>query len=633
MKTLRYGAVIVSRFVCGTLWPNTYDDIQEAVVSALRSASQDVVALPYGEKWPVDRIPIVLGAHNFGTGTLYDRTVAPPAGAILYDLEQPSEEYIAAIAKAYRMLGARLVWSWSEWMTRELRLRGVSVQHVPFGCVPEMRRPRVLVMKEDIDVFFYGHLTPRRQFIIDACKKAGLRVESSGDCWGVEKDSLVQRSKIVLNLRKSPGVGEIEAVRLAYLIANGKCVVSEIAAGADRFNGVVEFADIEDIPQRCVEFLRSGEWEVVGAKALAMSKSEKLKFTIPGVNMHDSVMSWLSKKTMELSLRSSAPVLEVGSYNVNGSAREFFERQEDYVGVDVAAGPGVDQVVSPVALPFKEGGFAVVVSTEMLEHAAFPALTLVEMRRVLQPGGVLLLTTRSEGFPHHNPPDYHRYSPGQMRDMLKWLGFERVAVEVDSDPRHPGVFVVAYKPAEGWVPEQYAPSDSVSGDSDEDGIVGVYLKAYEKYQRGSYLQQAASFCNTRKKHVMAFALASAACALDDAGWEAWWELALAAHYTGRFGQAIIVWNRVLEDVNLPEAQKEIAKTNWKFSRAAYRPRPPIEVKDYPLLPRRGGPRPLGDGEGGVENLNEVTRTAAMPEDRPTSDRPLEGPGEDEEELP
>jgi SAM-dependent methyltransferase len=158
--------------------------------------------------------------------------------------------------------------------------------------------------------------------------------------------------------------------------------------------------------------------------------------------MHRSVLDWVGDQIVALGLREMAPVLEVGSCDVNGSVCVLFNTS-GYTGVDIVKGPGVDQIVLPAKLPFVDDHFAVVVSTEMLEHAEFPAAVLGEMWRVLKPGGVLLLTTRSEGFARHNPPDYWRFSGWQMHDLLHWTGF--VHETVVKDPQAAGVFAVAYK--------------------------------------------------------------------------------------------------------------------------------------------------------------------------------------------
>src|SRR5687768_13850689 len=84
-----------------------------------------------------------------------------------------------------------------------------------------------------------------------------------------------------------------------------------------------------------------------------------------------------------------------------------------YLGVDMLPGPGVDETGSALELIDRYGpdSFDVVLSTELLEHIEdWPAL-IRNLKHVLKPGGVMLLTTRSEGFPYHAwPDDYWRFS-------------------------------------------------------------------------------------------------------------------------------------------------------------------------------------------------------------------------------
>lgn len=151
-------------------------------------------------------------------------------------------------------------------------------------------------------------------------------------------------------------------------------------------------------------------------------------------------------------------VLEAGSMNVNGSVRPHVEAlgPAQYVGIDMRPGPGVDRVLAAEKLPgwavatgFDRGA-DVVVSTEMLEHAADWRAAMRGMIGYLMPGGLLVLTTRSEGFPLHGYPDDHwRYSVEAMGAILKGAGLDVERLESDPLPGHPGVFARARKPA-GW---------------------------------------------------------------------------------------------------------------------------------------------------------------------------------------
>lgn len=144
---------------------------------------------------------------------------------------------------------------------------------------------------------------------------------------------------------------------------------------------------------------------------------------------------------------SGKRVLEVGSMDVNGSVRYMVSalKPSEYIGVDIVPGGGVDQLLDAGKLvsTFGEESFDAVFSTEMLEHVRDWRLVITNLKQVLRAGGVLYLTTRSEGFPYHAwPEDHWRYS---VKDMTMIFS-DMEALEVISDPSEPGVFVKARKP-------------------------------------------------------------------------------------------------------------------------------------------------------------------------------------------
>jgi len=140
-------------------------------------------------------------------------------------------------------------------------------------------------------------------------------------------------------------------------------------------------------------------------------------------------------------------VLEVGSRDVNGSVRPYVESlsPKSYVGVDIEAGPRVDEVVDSARLIERFGpeSFDVVITTEMLEHVRDWRAVMANLKGVLRPGGLLLMTTRSIGFRYHAyPHDYWRYEAADMRTILSDLDM----VILRCDPAEPGIFVLARKP-------------------------------------------------------------------------------------------------------------------------------------------------------------------------------------------
>lgn len=157
--------------------------------------------------------------------------------------------------------------------------------------------------------------------------------------------------------------------------------------------------------------------------------------------MHESVLQWVKRQSCR---ETPGAVLELGSLDVNGSVRGLFPNAQLYVGIDCRRGRGVDVQAWASSLPFPDGIFDLVVTTEMLEHDLAFWWSLEEARRVMKPGAVLLVTCRGFGFPKHDHPgDYYRFTPEGLGRLLWALDF--FPIQAQADPQFPGVFAVAAK--------------------------------------------------------------------------------------------------------------------------------------------------------------------------------------------
>ncbi len=140
-----------------------------------------------------------------------------------------------------------------------------------------------------------------------------------------------------------------------------------------------------------------------------------------------------------------APVLEVGAVSVNGSCRSLFP-QQDYVGLDLRAGPGADCVLDILeAGDTLSGRFQTVITTETLEHITEPWRALEVMYDALKRGG-LFIGTWIFAFPiHEHPVDYWRVTPAGFQFLLERAGFKDIHLETEGgQPGNPvGVFAVA----------------------------------------------------------------------------------------------------------------------------------------------------------------------------------------------
>lgn len=118
-------------------------------------------------------------------------------------------------------------WDYSEKNIKFLNHNGINnVKKFSFGWQPELNR----ISRngpQDIDVLFYGSMNSRRLKIIDGLKSVGLRVENIFGVYGLERDSYISRSKLVLNMHYYDS-HIFEVVRVFYLLQNGVPVCSEV---------------------------------------------------------------------------------------------------------------------------------------------------------------------------------------------------------------------------------------------------------------------------------------------------------------------------------------------------------------------------------------------------------------------
>jgi SAM-dependent methyltransferase len=78
--------------------------------------------------------------------------------------------------------------------------------------------------------------------------------------------------------------------------------------------------------------------------------------------------------------------------------------------------------------PVDDASVDVVLATETLEHVPEPRVFLAEARRVLRPGGRIVLTVPFAARWHYIPHDYWRYTPSSLRNLLEGAGFGEVVV-------------------------------------------------------------------------------------------------------------------------------------------------------------------------------------------------------------
>jgi glycosyltransferase involved in cell wall biosynthesis/SAM-dependent methyltransferase len=138
-------------------------------------------------------------------------------------------------------------------------------------------------------------------------------------------------------------------------------------------------------------------------------------------------------------------ILEVGSQNINGTVRDFFATNTNYLGIDIGKGKDVDFVIPGELVELPDGWADIAISTECFEHAENWKDILLNMIRITKPQGLILLTFAGKGRVAHGTLDsdvfsspftttyYQNLAPDDVaRDIAIGKYFLRHGFEVDS---------------------------------------------------------------------------------------------------------------------------------------------------------------------------------------------------------
>lgn len=211
---------------------------------------EDISALGTGSADPV----IVLGTNLVAHDPALRADL--PASALLYNLEQIEvgspwcSDELLALYRDHRVL------DYSPQNIDRLGQLGITdVGLLEVGYHPTLTR--VESGPEDIDVLFYGSLNDRRAAVLADLQARGAVVHHAFGVYGAERDALIARSSVVLNMHYFEA-RVFEIVRVSYLLANRRFVVSERGGDATLeapFAAGLAFADYDELADTVESFL------------------------------------------------------------------------------------------------------------------------------------------------------------------------------------------------------------------------------------------------------------------------------------------------------------------------------------------------------------------------------------------
>lgn len=125
------------------------------------------------------------------------------------------------------------------------------------------------------------------------------------------------------------------------------------------------------------------------------------------------------KTYVDLSKKMDLTVVDIGSYDVNGTMKPLFPGVR-YIGVDQSPGPNVDVVASADKVPLDAQTADVVVSSSCFEHDVSFWETFLEMVRIAKPNGYIYICAPSAGPYHGYPGDCWRFYKDSWKALATW---------------------------------------------------------------------------------------------------------------------------------------------------------------------------------------------------------------------
>ena len=143
--------------------------------------------------------------------------------------------------------------------------------------------------------------------------------------------------------------------------------------------------------------------------------------------MRNSSRTWLLRENalFAASVPSGSRVLDAGAgeqpYRNLLSHCEYESADFEQLDKEYARSTYVCDLTS---IPVEDGRFDAILFNQVMEHLSDPLTVLVELKRVLKPGGKMICTAPLFYEEHEQPYDFYRYTQFAWRHMLGKVGFE-----------------------------------------------------------------------------------------------------------------------------------------------------------------------------------------------------------------
>lgn len=133
----------------------------------------------------------------------------------------------------------------------------------------------------------------------------------------------------------------------------------------------------------------------------------------------------LSVKAMFPQYFESVKALGIGTFNVCGTEKTFFEKS-NFIGLDIGPGDGVDVICPAQDYDAPDNSFDTIISCECFEHNPFYKETIRNAVRMLKSNGMFLFTCATTGRAVHGTKTSDEVNKLKHQ---KWITMPNVFVE------------------------------------------------------------------------------------------------------------------------------------------------------------------------------------------------------------
>jgi hypothetical protein len=162
-------------------------------------------------------------------------TVKLPPETIIVNMEQLYDKSGWLNTNYLNQLRTHRIWDYNRVNQAYLRKIGLDASLISYGYIPSFRHTGTCwadasdkpVLNQNIDVLMLGYPNGNRNALAQKLRQAGVKIDyRNGNTWGSQRNDLMVRSKILLNVHLYPAA-ILEIPRLSLAINNGMFIISE----------------------------------------------------------------------------------------------------------------------------------------------------------------------------------------------------------------------------------------------------------------------------------------------------------------------------------------------------------------------------------------------------------------------